>query len=417
MRIALSIICCVIIFSSCKEDKGLNHQVSSMEKTSIASVIDNPSQDYSQLPRLFSNNEELYFSWVTRKDSTDFLNFSVLKDSTWSTVSEVASGNDWFTNWADFPVIAENNGNILTSFLQKSATGTYTYDVKLNVFSSESTSWKKNFILHDDGTKSEHGFVSMIPFGDSFFVSWLDGRNTAGGHDSHDEHGDGGAMTLRGAFVGADGEIKESTELDAKVCDCCQTSVTKTPNHIIVAYRDRSDDEVRDISIVRHTTHLGWSVPKVVVKDNWEIAGCPVNGPSIDAFENSVALAWFTAKNEKPKVQVVFSEDGGETFGIPIRVDTNDTLGRVDVVMLDTESAAVVWMEMIGEETLIQLIKVNSNGSRGEIVTVSKTDSSRASGFPQLEKVGDTLFLAWTMLQEEGAGTAILTAKVRIDQM
>ena len=47
----------------------------------------------------------------------------------------------------------------------------------------------------------------------------------------------------------------------------------------VVVYRDRSEQEIRDISIVR--LHDGkWSQPSSVFEDNWKINGCPVNGLS-----------------------------------------------------------------------------------------------------------------------------------------
>ena len=50
-----------------------------------------------------------------------------------------------------------------------------------------------------DGTRTEHGFVSLWAQGDGALgLAWLDGRNTGGGgHDAHDAAA--GAMTLRAA--------------------------------------------------------------------------------------------------------------------------------------------------------------------------------------------------------------------------
>jgi len=418
MRVIPHVLFCLLFLVSCKNHET-KKELKKVEATiNIAQTFNNPSGANSKLPRLFSNSSELYFSWVSTTDSTSYLNYAVLKDTTWTNAQEIANGNDWFVNWADFPVIAENNGNIITSHLQKSATGTYTYDVKLNLYNTETEAWKNNFILHDDGTQSEHGFASILPYKENeFFISWLDGRNTVmpeGEEMNHDEgHSMGGAMSLRGAFIQSDGTIVNDIQLDDRVCDCCQTSATKTTNHLVVAYRDRSEKEIRDISIVRFTENEGWSQPQTIGKDNWKIEGCPVNGPSIDAFEKSVAVVWFTGANNKPMVNIVFSEDEGATFGLPIRLDNNDVLGRVDVVMLSESEAAVVWMEMVGEETLIQLVKVDSNGTRGEVITISKTSAERSSGFPQLERVGNKLYAAWTLVSEDDF--EIKTAKIDVD--
>ena len=374
-------------------------------------IIENPITGNSSLPRLFGNENRLFLSWVEKVDTIANLKYSFQENGSWSEPQIINSGADWFVNWADFPAIAESNGNILSNFLQKSAEGTYTYDVKLNLFNpslSETSEgpWKKNFILHDDGTQSEHGFVSMRPYvGNSFVVVWLDGRDTVG-----KEHG-GGQMTLRAAIVFEDGTIDYDTLLDERVCDCCQTAVAIGPNdEIIVAYRDRSDDEIRDISVTSWQMETGWSKPMTIGDDNWRIEGCPVNGPSIDTKEKLVGLAWFTGVDGEGKVNVAFSTDTGVGFGPPIRIDTGNATGRVDIQLISETEAAVLWMEPSGDDELIQLVKVNLNGAKGKPITISKTSAERASGFPQLELLGDTLYLAWTV--SEGETSTIETAKI-----
>ena len=114
-----------------------------------------------------------------------------------------------------------------------SAEGTYTYDIRIKLFNKQENTWKKDFILHNDSTKSEHGFVTMLPYKEnSFFITWLDGRNTTIVH-GHDDHG-AGAMTVRAASITSKGEIIDDKELDGKTCDCCQTSAAITNNGPIV---------------------------------------------------------------------------------------------------------------------------------------------------------------------------------------
>ncbi|NND88289.1 MAG: hypothetical protein HKM28_03470, partial [Flavobacteriaceae bacterium] len=194
MRIALLLIIALFLHS-CKKGSANIRESTNSDQNKILIPLENPTTVGSHLPRLFSTENEVYLSWVSQNDSSHVLQYSRFKDQEWSAPEKIAEGNDWFINWADFPHIAVNRGDILTSFLQKSADGTYTYDVKLNLFSVEEQSWKRNFILHTDNTQTEHGFVSILPSETSnFFITWLDGRNTVGtemGHDSHSE----GAMT------------------------------------------------------------------------------------------------------------------------------------------------------------------------------------------------------------------------------
>jgi len=70
------------------------------------------------------------------------------------------------------------------------------------------------------------------------------------------------------------------------------------PEGPIVAYRDRSDTEIRDIYVSR-SVGSNWSQPVAVHRDNWQIAACPVNGPALSADGTAVALAWFTAKGDE----------------------------------------------------------------------------------------------------------------------
>ena len=83
------------------------------------------------------------------------------------------------------------------------------------------------------------------------------------------------------------GVAENEEELDARVCDCCQTAAVATQRGLLVAYRDRGPDEVRDISVVRFESGR-WTEPHPLHSDGWKIAGCPVNGPAMDATSDHV---------------------------------------------------------------------------------------------------------------------------------
>lgn len=394
----------ILLLVSCKTETSKSEPAVLDNNRHTAIIkIKNPSTLNSSLPRLFSDGENLLMSWIQNKDSIVSLKYSKFNGINWTAPTEIISGSDWFVNWADFPAIAYNNGSILTNILKKSAEETYTYDIHLQLYSKQKNTWKNNILLNQDGIKSEHGFVSMLPYNnDSFFVTWLDGR-TLVGVPKENEH-----MTLRAAFIDAEGEITNDILLDDKTCECCNTAATMTANGPIVAYRDRSDTEIRDISLVRFVNG-NWTAPKNVYQDHWEIPGCPVNGPAIDSFNDAVVLAWFTAENDNPRIQVSFSENQGETFGLQYRVDNGNAIGRVDAVMLDQNNAVVSWMEPDGIDTLIQILKVSSNGEKNIPITITKTRSERSSGFPQLELVGDRLYVAWTSLEDKKPAIKIVT--------
>jgi hypothetical protein len=155
---------------------------------------------------------------------------------------------------------------------------------------------------------------------------WLDGRNAmtidSAGRPVHLEEG-ASDMTLRTAVIRADGTISSEALIDPRVCDCCQTSAVATSGGAVVAYRDRSAAETRDIS-VSVFANGAWSEPANVHADGWKINGCPVNGPALASMSQrfgsivlrTVAAAWFSAARDTARVLFASSNDGGRSFGL-----------------------------------------------------------------------------------------------------
>jgi len=213
-------------------------------------------------------------------------------------------------------------------------------------------------------------------------------------------------MTVRTATIGADGlRAGADEEIDARVCDCCQTDAALTADGPVVVYRDRSQREVRDIALVRYSGGR-WSEPVRVHDDGWEIDACPVNGPAIDARGRTVAVAWFTAP-DLPRVRLAFSQDAGRTFASPIDVARGDPAGRVDVVLLDDGRAVVSWLQLSPAGAEIRAQPFDRDGVAGPDVVVASTSVQRASGFPQMVRAGDGLLFAWT---DAGDPTQVRTA-------
>ena len=94
-------------------------------------------------PNLVSDGDNLTLSWISSEEEEDkeaILFYSQYEDNKWKEPISIASGSDWFVNWADFPANAISEDLLLTSYLKKSDSGTYTYDVLLNL---ETLSGKK----------------------------------------------------------------------------------------------------------------------------------------------------------------------------------------------------------------------------------------------------------------------------------
>jgi hypothetical protein len=168
-----------------------------------------------------------------------------------------------------------------------------------------------------------------------------------------------------------------------------------TSKGLIAAYRDRSDREIRDVSYVVERGGR-WSEPRAVASDGWEIHGCPVNGPQLDAAGDRVALAWFTMAHDTPRVNVAFSQDGGDTFGPPIGVDDGSPVGRVDVALVSSGAALVTWIETKGSAAALRARLIQPSGDRSPAIVIADSSGARSSGVPRLARVGGGAVVVWT---------------------
>ncbi len=369
-------------------------------------LLSSPASSDSSLSRIVTDAKgQVWLSWVTQKDQMSTLKYSKLKSGGWSVPKTISQGDDWFNNWADFPSLVVNESSMAAHWLRMSADGAYDYDIQAAFFDTDQDTWTEGVTIHKDGISAEHGFVSMQPMSNSLtFISWLDGRETRA-DESHEsasvpEHHSMGAMTLRAGVFGQTGEAVTEWELDNRVCDCCQTSAAMSSDGPIVVYRDRSNDEVRDIYITRYVDSI-WTQPKAVYNDGWKIAGCPVNGPDVAATGNKVAVSWFTAKDDQPEVKLVLSGDGGKTFSPPVVVADGNTNGRVGTVILDSGNIAVSWMDKDGSDAKIMLSLYSGDGTLLETIQVAKSKASRRSGFPVIDSFGNTVYVTWTNIDDK----------------
>lgn len=366
---------------------------------SEVSELINPSGENSSLSRLYTDNEGVvYLSWVEETNDLATLYYSKYVDNTWTKPVIVSSSDNWFVNWADFPSVIGYDGEpIAAHWLNKIPGNRYSYNVEVAGFKNDSIS--EPIVPHTDSTATEHGFVSMVALNDtSYYSIWLDGRNTSGGHG---EHGDlSSAMTLRGALISISGDLLHESEIDISVCDCCNTSLARTSTGLIAAYRDRTSDEIRDIYTSKFENGV-WETPKAVFNDNWEIAACPVNGPSIDVNGQSAGVAWFTMLNDKGAVKVAFSDDEGDTFSSPVIVDSDNPLGRVDLISNSDGSVWVSWITRFEDSANLELRKISKKGETLNSHTISSINPSRGSGFPQITRHKKGVMISWTELKED----------------
>ena len=359
----------------------------------------------------------VYMSWLEPADSGHALRFASHDGRSWTAPRTIVKRRDFFVNWADFPsIIVLDNGRLAAHWLQRNGTGTYAYGVRISQSSDGGATWSTPVTPHRDASQTEHGFVAMWREAGKVGAVWLDGRKfKQGGHDAPAAgHDAGNEMMLLSTTLSPAGKRGAEVRLDERTCDCCQNTAAMTKRGPIVAYRNRSADEIRDIYVTRRVA--GKWLPGVPVHDdNWKINACPVNGPSLAAQGDRVAIAWFTAANDSARVKLAFSSNAGATFGGPIRIDNGNPAGRVDVAMLADGGALVTWVERVGGDTAaVRVRRVSSDGKVGAPVTIASSSAARSSGFPQMAVTGTNVVFAWT---QPGRPSAIRVARAAVSDI
>ncbi|MDH4065954.1 MAG: glycoside hydrolase, partial [Acidobacteriota bacterium] len=340
------------------------------------------------------------------------LQFSRFEAQGWSAPREIARGDRWFVNWADHPSLtAQADGTLLAHWLVHTGRtqGSYGYGIHVARSTDEGRTWAMAF---EDGMQNVEDYAGFLTFApgatgaDAIYLTPLEPDDGSASGRDEDER----TKTLATVSFAADGTVSGQTVVDADVCSCCMTDIAHTDRGPIAVYRDHLAGEIRDISIVRRVDGR-WTAPAQVARDGWMIPGCPTNGPSAAARGSHVAVAWFTAASDTPRLKLAFSNDAGATFESPVIIDDGQPVGWPDVVLLEDGSALVSWLERRAQgEGEVLVRRVVPGRAPGTPIRVAETVSGRATGVPHMVLAGDRVLVAWRREQ-------VLTATVLVSDI
>jgi len=383
-----------------------------------------PTTDGAAQPDLVvAPNGNLLLGWVRPMGERHAFQYVAYQgDERWESAPKtIAIGRTLSANWATTPhLLMTDDGTLWAQWLQAHAGGAeHAADVMLTQSRDGGMHWAAPVAVNDDGTASEHGFVSLWPAAqDAVGVAWLDGRRTAGAemapeaapaghagsaathaqaggaHADHHEHA--GAMTLRAARFDATLARGEDVEVDAMTCDCCSTDAALTAQGALLVYRDRDPEEIRDIAVVRHSPG-GWSQPRPVHADGWKMPACPLNGPAVAARGAEVVVAWYSAAGDTPVLRLARSHDAGATFDAPVEIDRGLALqGRVDVAF-EGDAAWLVWLREDRDGQSLQVARQPGADAQVQRSQVARLQGrGRATGYPRLVVRQGWAYAVWT---------------------
>jgi hypothetical protein len=321
-------------------------------------------------------------SWVEAANGSYTLRYAVRHGSAWSEARTIVEDRHIWRHPAELPEsVSLSDGTMLAHWVEKGKESSDAEDIFVSS-SRDGIHWSEPVMAHHDHSPVQHGLASMVASGPrEASIFWLQALK-----------GEDGPVSLMRTIVGADGkEIKEE-DLDSDVCSCCPTSTVKTSKGLLVAYRDHTPQDIRDIAVLRFENGK-WSTSRILNPDKWQINACPVNAASASAKNERVAIAWYTEANDNPRVQIIFSSDAGTTFGKPIVVSSHDAQGYASTALTD-DGAFVSWIEE-GERSARVLARfVSSAGTAGPVAQIAE-GSRQSLGYPQLLHAGNETWIAW----------------------
>ncbi|HWE49544.1 MAG TPA: exo-alpha-sialidase [Bryobacteraceae bacterium] len=323
-------------------------------------------------------------SWVEKsKDGFDTLRYAVHRGSAWSEARTIAAHRHFFHHPAELPeVIALSGGPLLAHWVELPKEDSEAEFLYVSA-SADGVHWSTPRVAHKDTSLVQHGLGSMAASGPrEASLIWLQALK-----------GEDGPVTLMRTVVSAEGAVVKEETLDPDVCACCPTSVVRTAKGLLVAYRDHTPANIRDISTIR-LENGHWSASKNIFPDNWKIDACPVNAATAAAKGDSVAVAWYTASSDKARVEMALSSDDGATFGKASTVSTGQAYGYTSTAMDDSGGAIVSWLERGGGAARVLVRRVSAAGVAGPVLQVAQGDRA-ALGYPRMLKAGGETWIAW----------------------
>jgi len=359
-------------------------------QTLKVAATENPAgAESSQANWSVSSSGQPILSWVEPvKGGTFAVRYSIRNGAQWSEPRTIASGRHFFHHPAELPgLVALTGGGLpaqamMAHWIEVPSASSEAEFVYVSS-SRDGIKWTAPVMAHHDKSQAQHGLASMVASGNGqASLFWLQALK-----------GDDGPASLMRSVLGPDGSELKEEQLDADVCDCCPTSSVMTSQGLLVAYRDRTTDNIRDIAVTRLVGGR-WTSPKIIFPDNWKLNACPVNAASASANGARVAVAWYTASGDKPRVEMALSGDAGATFSKAAVISTGQAYGYTSVAADDAGGAYVSWLERAGGEASILARHIAASGPAGPVVVVAK-GTRQSLGYPRMVRAGKGVWIAW----------------------
>jgi hypothetical protein len=274
---------------------------------------------------------------------------------------------------------------------------------------------------HDPAFTGARGWESLAvgPNG-TVHVVWLDGRDAERKMAAAAAHG-GAAhkgqppQDAYHATIAPDGRITEHL-LATGVCFCCKTAVAvDARGAVYAAWRHIFPGSMRDIAFAVSTDGgRRFTTPVRVSEDNWELNGCPEDGPALAVDRDGVIhLAWATVVNDGQSQKALFyaTSRNGKTFSPRARVPTGTTTpGHPQLALTTGGEVAIVWDEIVNGVRRVAYSRASRPASFQPAQILSGDESA---SHPVIAPAGADVLVAWTSRPSTGKPSEPSQIKLR----
>lgn len=350
----------------------------SAQNLKLESVANPTGPGSSQVNLTASADGSIILSWV----ESETLKYAIRKGGPWSEARTIAAKRHFFHHPAELPEVVTMPGGIFLAHWIETPKPDSEAEFIYVSSSRDGARWTTPVMGHHDKSDVQHGLASIVAGDKDASIFWLQALN---GPDK--------PTSLMRTIISTDGsEIKEET-LDPDVCECCPTAAVRTARGILVAYRDHTKDDIRDIAVTRLESGR-WTSPKIVYPDKWQVDACPVNAASAAAKGDKVAIAWYTASGDKARVELSTSADSGATFSKAAVISAGSAYGFASVALDDAGGVYASWVEHNGDNAKVMARHVSADGVTGPVLQVA-TGSRKDLGYPRIVRTGNETWIAW----------------------
>lgn len=185
----------------------------------------------------------------------------------------------------------------------------------------------------------------------------------------------------------------EPVLVDPSACECCRVAVSGFGDKgIAIAYRDLLPGSVRDISLViSDDGGKSFSDPIPFTGDDWEVEGCPHNGPSLAAAGDRIRAAWFTNGSE-PGAYLAEIDASGQVIW---RQQLSSSAQFVQATVSPSGAVIAVYNENF-EEAGERYSRIRWSGGEAGTMKGDVVISENLVAYPVVQSIGDRDFVvAW----------------------